>query len=53
MITAATFLAQVGEIDRYATSKQLVGYLGLDPRVRQSGNSKFSRAPPTTVGHTA
>lgn len=38
MITAATFLAQIGEIDRFATSKQLVGYLGLDPRVRQSGN---------------
>ncbi len=37
MITAATFLAQVGEIDRFASSKQLVGYLGLDPRVRQSG----------------
>jgi len=38
MITAATFLAQVGEIDRFATPRQLVGYLGLDPRVRQSGN---------------
>jgi hypothetical protein len=38
MITAATFLAQVGEIDRFSSPKQLVGYLGLDPRVRQSGN---------------
>jgi transposase len=38
MITAATFLAQVGEIDRFASPRQLVGYLGLDPRVRQSGN---------------
>ncbi len=38
MITAATFLAQVGEIDRFSSPKQLVGYLGLDPRVLQSGN---------------
>jgi len=38
MVTAATFLAQVGEIDRFPSPKQLVGYLGLDPRVRQSGN---------------
>lgn len=38
MITAATFLAQVGEIDRFSSPKQLVGYLGLDPRVRQSGH---------------
>jgi len=38
MITAATFLAQIGEIDRFSSPKQLVGYLGLDPRVRQSGN---------------
>lgn len=38
MVTAVTFLAQVGEIERFASPKQLVGYLGLDPRVRQSGN---------------
>ncbi|MCA1700918.1 MAG: IS110 family transposase [Actinobacteria bacterium] len=38
MITAATFLAQIGEIDRFSSPKQLVGYLGLDPRVRQSGS---------------
>lgn len=38
MVTAATFLAQIGEINRFASPRQLVGYLGLDPRVRQSGN---------------
>jgi len=38
MVTAVTFLAHVGEIGRFAAPKQLVGYLGLDPRVRQSGN---------------
>ena len=38
MVTAVTFLAQIGEIERFASPGQLVGYLGLDPRVRQSGN---------------
>lgn len=42
MITAVTFIAQIGEIDRFASPKHLVGYLGLDPRVRQSGNSPAS-----------
>lgn len=37
MVTAVTFLAQVGEIGRFASARHLVGYLGLDPRVRQSG----------------
>jgi hypothetical protein len=37
-LTAVTFLAQIGEIGRFASPKKLVGYLGLDPRVRQSGN---------------
>ena len=39
VICAATFLAAVGDIGRFRTSRQLVGYLGLDPRVRQSGSS--------------
>lgn len=37
--TAAAFLAAVGDIRRFPSARQLVGYLGLDPRVRQSGNS--------------
>jgi transposase len=39
VIAAATFLAAVGDITRFRTPRQLVGYLGLDPRVRQSGSS--------------
>jgi transposase len=38
VICAASFLAAVGEIRRFRSSAALVGYLGLDPRVRQSGN---------------
>jgi transposase len=39
VITAATFCAAVGDVRRFATPRRVVGYLGLDPRVRQSGQS--------------
>jgi transposase len=39
VIVAATFLAAVSDIGRFRTPRRLVGYLGLDPRVRQSGNT--------------
>jgi hypothetical protein len=35
--TAATFMAAVGNISRFENPRKLVSYLGLDPRVRQSG----------------
>jgi transposase len=38
VICAATFLAAIGDIRRFKTSRQLVAYLGLDPKVRQSGS---------------
>ena len=38
VICAATFLAAIGDIRRFRSSRQLVAYLGLDPRVRQSGS---------------
>jgi transposase len=39
LIAAATFLAAVGDIGRFSGSKRVVAYLGLDPRVRQSGET--------------
>jgi transposase len=36
--TAATFMAAIGNIERFASPRKLVSYLGLDPRVHQSGN---------------
>jgi len=36
--TAACFMAAVGDIRRFSSARKLVGYLGLDPRVRQSGS---------------
>ncbi|MGZ6576693.1 MAG: transposase [Solirubrobacteraceae bacterium] len=42
---AATFLGAIGDIRRFRTSRQLVAYLGLDPKVRQSGSE------PARIGH--
>jgi transposase len=38
--TAATFMARVGEIGRFKDPRKLVSYLGLDPKVRQSGEER-------------
>ena len=38
VICAASFLAAIGDIRRFRTSRQLAAYLGLDPKVRQSGS---------------
>lgn len=38
LVCAATFLAAIGDIRRFPTARHLVAYLGLDPRVRQSGS---------------
>ena len=45
VIVAATFMAAVGDIRRFADRRKLTAYLGLDPRVRQSG------AGPANHGH--
>jgi transposase len=37
LITAAAFMAAVGQPSRFLSSRKLVAYLGLDPRVWQSG----------------
>jgi transposase len=37
VIGAASFIAAVGNTNRFMTSRKLVAYLGLDPRVKQSG----------------
>jgi len=37
--TAATLIAAIGDIRRFESAKRLVGYLGLDARVHQSGVS--------------
>jgi transposase len=42
---AATFMAAVGDISRFPDRRKLTAYLGLDPKVRQSG------AGPANHGH--
>jgi transposase len=40
LMTAATFMAAVGDVHRFHSSRRLVSYLGLDPKVRQSGSGQ-------------
>jgi transposase len=37
-VTATAMLAAIGDVSRFPTADHLVGYLGLSPRVSQSGN---------------
>jgi transposase len=39
LICAASFMAAIGQPSRFLTSRKLVAYLGLDPKVRQSGEA--------------
>jgi transposase len=39
LICAASFIAAVGDPSRFMTSRKLVAYLGLDPKVKQSGEA--------------
>ncbi|HET7855103.1 MAG TPA: IS110 family transposase [Gaiellaceae bacterium] len=39
-VTAAALMAAIGDVSRFPTARHLVSYLGLDPRVRQSGSEK-------------
>jgi hypothetical protein len=57
LITATTFTSAIGDIRRFRTPRQLVGYLGLDPKVRQSGSDaahhgRISKTGPSAVRHT-
>jgi transposase len=53
VITAAGFMAAIGDIRRFADRKKLVGYLGLDPKVRQSGQSRAQGARISKQGSAA
>ena len=39
LVCAATLIAAVGNANRFLTSRKLVAYLGLDRKVRQSGEA--------------
>jgi transposase len=48
-----TLAAEIGEISRFPTARKLVGYSGLTPTIRQSGQSartgRLSKAGPNTL----
>ena len=56
VVTAVTLAAVIGDVRRFPSTRHLVGYLGLHPTIRQSGNgparhgrlSKEGSAPPAT-----
>jgi transposase len=55
-VTAAALIAAIGDIGRFPTSRQLVSYLGLDPRVHQSGSEparhgRISKQGPSQTRH--
>jgi transposase len=39
LVCAASLMAAIGSAGRFLTSRRLVAYLGLDPKVRQSGET--------------
>ena len=55
-VTASTLVAAIGDIRRFPTARHLVGYLGLHPTVRQSGNGparhgRLSKEGPAAARH--
>lgn len=53
VICAATFMAAVGEIRRFPSPRKLVAYLGLDPRVSQSGTGPATHGRVSKQGSVA
>jgi transposase len=50
LISAATFLAEIGELSRFRTPRELMGYLGLVPSEESTGD-KIKRGPITKAGN--
>jgi transposase len=49
--TAVTLMATIGEISRFDSPRKLVAYLGLDPKVRQSGEDAARHGPISKRGN--
>jgi transposase len=50
LISAATFLAEIGDLSRFQTPSELMGYLGLVPSEDSTGD-KIKRGPITKAGN--
>jgi transposase len=53
VICAATFMAAIGDIGRFPSARKLTGYLGLDPRVSQSGSAPATHGRISKQGSVA
>jgi transposase len=53
VICAATFMAAVGEIRRFPSPRKLAAYLGLDPKVSQSGSGPAAHGRVSKQGSVA
>lgn len=51
-LTGMTILAEIGDIKKFLTSKQMVAFAGLDPSVFKSGNFKASNNKISKRGST-
>jgi transposase len=51
--TASTLAAVIGDVRRFRSSRHLVGYLGLHPTVRQSGNAPARHGRTSKEGSAA
>ncbi|SJZ82404.1 transposase [Selenihalanaerobacter shriftii] len=51
-LTAATIIGEIGDVNRFPTTKQLIAYAGLDPTVYQSGRFKASNNKISKLGST-
>ncbi|MDD4205731.1 MAG: IS110 family transposase [Candidatus Delongbacteria bacterium] len=49
--TSSAFIAEVGDIDKFASAKQLIAFAGTDPSVKQSGTSVHSNGKITKRGN--
>jgi transposase len=55
-VTAAALMAAIGDVSRFCSARQLVSYLGLNPKVRQSGaeparHGRISKQGPGEARH--
>jgi transposase len=50
LVSAASILAVIGDVERFERPAKLVSYLGLDPRVRQSGDRPAMRGHLSRAG---
>lgn len=50
LVTATAFLAEIGDLSRFATPRELMAYLGLVPSERSTGD-RIERGPITKAGN--